>query len=188
MELSGKRTLKVAREEVWRALNDPAILCKSITGCESLDQVGENEFAAVLAAAIGPVRARFRGKLRLEDVVAPSSYTLRFEGEGGLAGFAKGAAHVTLSGEGHETILEYQVSSQIGGKIAQVGSRLIDSVARKLAEDFFTAFEAQIAPPAAVEAAERPPRRTEWASNPWVWAGIIAAGIVVLVALRLALR
>ena len=87
-----------------------------------------------------------------------------------------------------KTILEYQVSSQIGGKIAQVGSRLIDSVARKLAEDFFTAFEAQIAPPAAVEAAERPPRRTEWASNPWVWAGIIAAGIVVLVALRLALR
>jgi carbon monoxide dehydrogenase subunit G len=185
MELSGKRTLKVPREEAWHGLNDPAILCKSIAGCESLDRVGENEYAVVLAAAIGPVRARFRGKLRLEDVVAPSSYTLRFEGDG-PAGFAKGTAHVTLSGEGDETLLEYQVSSQVGGKIAQVGSRLVDSVARKLAEEFFTAFEAQIARPAAI--APAPPAPADWASNPWIWAGIIAAGIVVLVVLRLALR
>ena len=192
MELTGRRVLAVDRATAWRALNDPAVLCKAVPGCESLEATGPSEYAAVLAAAIGPVRARFRGKLRLEDVVEPESYTLRFEGDGGPAGFAKGVAHVRLADEDAGTAMEYKVSSQIGGKLAQVGSRLVDSVARKLADDFFTSLDEQLRPQGAAAHETRAPvpvaPRRDWASNPLVWAGIFAAAVVLLFVLRLTLR
>jgi|SRR5688572_11049539 len=192
MELTGRRVLPVDRAAAWRALNDPAVLCKAVPGCESLEPTGTNEYAAVLAAAIGPVRARFRGKLKLEDVIEPSSYTLRFEGDAGPAGFAKGVAHVKLAEEGRETALEYKVSSQIGGKLAQVGNRLVDSVARKLADDFFASLDEQLrsqAPPEPEANLPVPvvPHRS-WASDPRVWVGIVLAAVVILLVLRLTLR
>ena len=144
MELKGERRLAVDRATAWKALNDPEVLRACIPGCESIKKTGDNEYTAVVAAALGPVRARFSGKLRLEDVVPPVSYTIRFEGQGGAAGFAKGASQVTLDEYGPETILRYAVNAQVGGKLAQVGNRLIDSAALKLADDFFAAFERQV--------------------------------------------
>ena len=146
MELTGQRRLSIDRAAAWSALNDPAILKAAIPGCESIEKVGENEYAVIVATALGPVRARFRGKLHLEDVVAPERYTLRFEGEGGAAGFAKGGAKVTLAESGGGTLLGYTASAQVGGRIAQVGNRLIDAAALKLADDFFAAFERAVAP------------------------------------------
>jgi carbon monoxide dehydrogenase subunit G len=141
MEMTGQRVLAADRATVWKALNDPQILKASIPGCETIERTADNEYAVTVGTTLGPVRAKFRGKLRLEDVVAPESYTLRFEGEGGAAGFAKGSSKVTLAEEGGKTTLGYSVAAQIGGRIAQVGNRLVDSAARKLADDFFTAFE-----------------------------------------------
>lgn len=144
MELKGERRLAVDRATAWKALNDPEVLRACIPGCESIEKTGDNEYTATVAAALGPVRARFGGKLRLEDVVPPVSYTIRFEGQGGAAGFAKGSSQVTLDEYGPETILRYAVNAQVGGKLAQVGNRLIDSAALKLADDFFAAFERQV--------------------------------------------
>lgn len=141
MELSGQRRLPIARASAWAALNDIDVLAVCIPGCQSIEKTGENEYAVALISTIGPVRAKFRGKLRLEDVVAPGGYTLRFDGEGGAAGFAKGSARVTLTDEGASTLLAYAVQAQIGGRIAQVGNRLVDSVALKQADQFFAAFE-----------------------------------------------
>ena len=152
MDLAGRRHLPIGRDAAWQALNDPAILREAIPGCEEIERVGENEYSVVLFASLGPVRAQFRGRLAVEDIVAPESYTLRFEGEGAAAGFARGVARVRLedddtnipSGSGPlGTRMEYEVRSQVGGKLAQVGNRLIDSAARKLAEEFFAAFEAR---------------------------------------------
>ena len=151
MELTGERKLPVGRGAAWKALNDPAVLVKCIPGGESLEKIGENEFAVVVVAALGPVRARFNGKLRVEDIVGPSSYTLRFEGQGGAAGFAKGTARVKLDDDVGQAMLRYAVDAQVGGKIAQVGSRLIDSAALKLADDFFAAFEQHLTAAAAPE-------------------------------------
>jgi carbon monoxide dehydrogenase subunit G len=146
MELRGERRLPVDRATAWAALNDPERLEAAIPGCEAMERTGENEYRVELVTALGPVRAKFRGKLRVEDAVAPERYTLRFEGEGGAAGFAKGTADVSLADEGGATLVSYAVSSQVGGRIAQVGNRLIDSAALKLADDFFAAFERQLAP------------------------------------------
>jgi carbon monoxide dehydrogenase subunit G len=141
MEMTGQRVLAADRATVWRALNDPQVLKASIPGCEAIEKIANNEYAVTVGTTLGPVRAKFRGKLSLEDVVPPESYTLRFEGEGGAAGFAKGSSKVTLAEDGGKTTLGYSVAAQIGGRIAQVGNRLVDSAARKLADDFFTAFE-----------------------------------------------
>ncbi|HUI99535.1 MAG TPA: carbon monoxide dehydrogenase subunit G [Usitatibacter sp.] len=149
MELKGERRLPVDRAAAWAALNDPERLKAAIPGCESMERTGENEYRVEVVAALGPVRAKFRGKLRVEDAVVPERYTLRFEGEGGAAGFAKGSANVSLADDGGATRVSYVVSSQVGGRIAQVGNRLIDSAALKLADDFFAAFERQLAPPGA---------------------------------------
>jgi len=181
MELTGRRVLPVDRAAAWRALNDPAVLCRAVPGCESLVPAGANEYVAVLAAAVGPVRARFRGKLRVEDIVEPASYTLRFEGDGGAAGFSKGVARVKLVDDPGGTALEYSVSSQVGGKIAQVGNRLVDSVARKLADEFFATLEAQLrpetpAPPAAT--------RGSW-KDPRLWAVLFFTAVAILLLLRL---
>ena len=144
MHLVGQRRLALDRERAWQALNDPAILQAAIPGCESLEKTGDNEYAVVMVSSLGPVKARFRGRLRLENVVFLESYTLRFEGEGAAAGFAKGAADVKLSGDGDGTLLDFRADAQVGGRLAQVGSRLIDPAAGKLVDDFFAAFEGMV--------------------------------------------
>ncbi len=158
MDLAGQRHLPVDRESAWGSLNDPGVLKACIPGCEAIERTGENAYGLTIAAALGPVRAKFRGRLMLEDVVAPESYTLRFEGDAGPAGFARGTAKVRLA-EDNGTRMEYTVNAQVGGKLAQVGNRLVDSAARKLAEDFFAAFEKRVAPAPAATAAPPPPAR-----------------------------
>jgi len=163
MEITGSQTIAAPRQQVWDALNDPAILKKSLPGCESVERTSPEEFKVVMAAAIGPLRARFNGVLRMSDVQAPQSCTMVFEGQGGAVGFGKGNSCVKLTESGGQTELSYTAQAQVGGKLAQVGSRLIDSVARKMADDFFKAFKAQLAgaeaapqkgPAAAVSAAK----------------------------------
>jgi len=144
MQLTGERVIPAPIEKTWAALNDPEILKASIKGCESLEKSGEDEFMAALKIKIGPVNARFKGKLNLENVLPPNSYTIRFEGQGGVAGFGKGSADVSLESQGDTTLLKYESNAQVGGKIAQIGSRLVDSAAAKIAQEFFAAFEQQL--------------------------------------------
>ncbi len=139
--MSGERILPADRATVWARLNDAETLKASIPGCESLEKLSDTELQAVAKVKIGPVSARFKGKVNLTDIDAPNSYRISGQGEGGIAGFAKGGANVRLSdAEGGATRLSYEVDAQVGGKIAQLGSRLIDSTAKKLAEQFFTNF------------------------------------------------
>jgi carbon monoxide dehydrogenase subunit G len=141
MNLEGERRLPARIEQAWAALNDPQALKACITGCESMELTGEDEYTVVMAVRIGPVNARFKGRLRLLNVQPPSSYTIDFDGQGGVAGFGKGSADVVLTAEGEQTVLRYTAKAQVGGKIAQIGSRLVDSAANKVAGEFFTAFE-----------------------------------------------
>jgi len=144
MQLTGERVIPAPIEKTWAALNDPEILKASIKGCESLEKTGDDEFLAALKIKIGPVNARFKGKLNLENVQARTSNTIRFEGQGGVAGFGKGSADVSLESQGETTLLKYESNAQVGGKIAQIGSRLVDSAASKIAQEFFAEFEKQI--------------------------------------------
>ncbi len=136
-------------------MNDPEILKTSITGCDELTRTSESEFATLVTAAVGPVKAKFKAKLTLLDVVAPESYTIRFDGQGGVAGFGKGEARVKLTAVGDATLLEYSAKASVGGKLAQIGSRLVDATAQKMAGEFFTKFNAELARrnPAALAAA-----------------------------------
>ncbi len=145
MEITGIQTITATRQKVWDALNDPDILKKSLPGCESVERTSANEFKVIMAAAIGPLRARFNGVLKMSDVQAPESCTMVFEGQGGAVGFGKGNSSVRLTELQGQTELTYTANAQVGGKLAQVGSRLIDSVARKMADDFFKAFKLQLA-------------------------------------------
>ena len=149
MEMTGEQIIALPQQAVWEGLNDPAVLKDCITGCDALDRVSDTEFKIVLTAAVGPVKAKFNGKLMLMDVNAPASYSLAFEGSGGAAGFGKGTAHVSLSPEGAGTKLSYTCKANIGGKLAQIGSRLIDGVAKKMADDFFAKFKTRVTPLAA---------------------------------------
>ena len=144
MELEGSRILPIDREHAWRALNDPALIQAAIPGCESMEKVGENEYRVTVAASLGPVKTKLRGRLHVEDIDKPKSYTLRFEGEGAAAGFVKGSAAVKLSGNGAETTLDYTAHAQVGGRLAQIGDRLVRSSALKLTDDFFAAFEKNV--------------------------------------------
>lgn len=160
MEMTGEYRIPAPRPTVWAALNDPAVLQACIPGCESLERGAENEFKATVRAKVGPVSARFSGKVTLSDFDPPKSYRIAGEGQGGAAGFAKGGAVVSLEEDGAEaTVLRYTADAQVGGKLAQIGSRLIDGTARKLADEFFEAFAAKVgemagpAPSAAAEAA-----------------------------------
>jgi hypothetical protein len=145
MEITGIQTIAAPRQLVWDALNDPEVLKRSLSGCVSVDRISPEEFKVVMAAAIGPMRARFNGALKMADVNAPESCTMFFEGQGGVVGFGKGNSTVKLTELNGLTELTYSAEAQVGGKLAQVGSRLIDSVARKMADDFFKAFKAQLA-------------------------------------------
>ena len=145
MEMTGEQHVPVSQEKTWQALNDLDVLKACIPGCETIVASGENEYDVVLTAKVGPVSAKFKGKLKLSDMNPPSSYNLAFEGQGGVAGFARGSAQVNLTPEGGEaTLLGYAVKANVGGKLAQIGSRLIDGAARKLAEQFFSAFNKHV--------------------------------------------
>ena len=141
MQLTSQQALPVNQAQAWEALNDITLLQAAIPGCEGLTPSGENQYEVLVLAAIGPVKAKFKGKLQLENLQPPTSYTLRFEGQGGPAGHGKGTADIRLEPNGpRETVLHYTANAQVGGKIAQIGSRLVDGAAAKLADDFFARF------------------------------------------------
>jgi uncharacterized protein len=147
MEMTGEFRIPAPRQRVWEGLNDPEILKSSIPGCQTVERLSDTEFTAKVVAQVGPVKANFSGKVTLSDLDPPQSYTIAGEGNGGVAGFAKGSAKVNLADDGGDvTVLNYAVQAHVGGKLAQIGSRLIDSVARKMAENFFTRFVAAVAP------------------------------------------
>lgn len=183
MELQGQRTIPASRARTWDALNDPAILQGCISGCESLERTGEDSLQSVVAVKVGPVSARFKGKLQLANVQAPARYTMNFDGQGGVAGFGKGSADVELVEIGpRETLLKYVARAQVGGKLAQVGSRLIDAAASKIAEDFFVAFEDKLREeaglaPVAVAPVEAEHRMLWWAASALV---LLAAAYAIL--------
>ena len=145
MEMSGEQLIPATQAQTWAALNDPEILKACVPGCESIVKSAENEYVVLMTARIGPVSAKFKGKLALSDLNPPNSYSIAFEGQGGVAGFGKGGAKVQLSPEGGDTKLAYQVKANVGGKLAQIGSRLVDAAAKKLAGEFFDAFNAKVA-------------------------------------------
>ena len=144
MELLGERLIPASVDQTWAALNDPTVLKACITGCESVERTGDDAFTAVVALRIGPVSARFKGNLKMTNIVPPTGYTINFDGQGGVAGFGKGSADVALAPEAGQTRLKYNARATVGGKMAQIGSRLIDATAAKITEDFFKAFEAHL--------------------------------------------
>ena len=144
MTMTGEVTLAADRSRVWAMLNDPAVLRSCIPGCQSLDKTSDTSFAAVARVKIGPVGATFKGKVQLSDIAPNEGYTISGEGEGGIAGFAKGGAKVALADAEGGTVLKYDVEANVGGKIAQLGSRLIDGVAKKMAAQFFASFAAAV--------------------------------------------
>jgi carbon monoxide dehydrogenase subunit G len=149
MEMTGEFRIPAPRERVWQALNDPEVLKQAIPGCQTIEKVSDTEFTAKVRAKVGPVSATFGGKVNLTDLDPPKGYTISGEGSGGVAGFAKGSAKVNLDEDsGEATVLRYEVQAHVGGKLAQIGSRLIDATSRKMAEDFFTRFAGVVSPPA----------------------------------------
>jgi carbon monoxide dehydrogenase subunit G len=192
MDMTGEYRIPASREKVWQALNDPQTLKASLPGCESLEKISDKEFAATVVAKVGPVKAKFNGNVTLSNLNPPESYTISGEGKGGAAGFAKGGADVRLAEEGEATVLTYTAKADVGGKLAQLGSRLIDGTAKKMADEFFGNFSQQVAPAAPEAAAEPAPRAPVPAApaesllqNKFVWA---AAAIVVLMILVLLFR
>src|SRR5260370_20659471 len=196
MEIKGEYRIAAPREKVFAALNDPAILQACIPGCESLEKTSDTEMTAKVRLRIGPVSASFTGKVTLSDLDPPNGYRISGEGQGGAAGFAKGGAVVTLREDAGDTVLTYNVDAQVGGKIAQVGARLIDGTAKKLADEFFGKFATMVGgpPPAAVagtpSAAEGPPVAPPSAAaqrgyKHWL---VIRVGAAVLLLILLASR
>lgn len=145
MQLNNQQTLPVSMQDAWNALNDIDILQACIPGCESLTTLSDNNYSVAIMAAVGPVKARFKGKLTLLDLNAPTSYTIHFEGQGGAAGHGKGSAQVHLETiSAHETLLHYSATASVGGKLAQIGQRLVDMAAQRMAADFFASFDARL--------------------------------------------
>ncbi len=194
MEMQGQRQLKVTQQQAWDALNDPAVLKACIAGCDKLEPTAENQYEVGMALKIGPVSAKFAGNIKMTDVVAPDSYQLNFDGSGGAAGFGKGTSKVVLEPNAEGTLLHYTVAAQVGGKIAQMGQRLIDGVAKSMAEDFFGKFEAQLTQRYAVDttsgSSEANPatslqtQTTSGGVPTWVWfvgaAAIVVIAVIVL--------
>jgi carbon monoxide dehydrogenase subunit G len=145
MDMSGERRIPAPRQKVWEGLNDPNVLKASVPGCETLEKVSDTEFRATASIKIGPIAARFSGRIFLTDIDPPRGYTISGEGQGGVAGFAKGSAHVHLDEDANFTVLRYQVNAQVGGKIAQLGARLIDATAKSMADAFFDRFVNEVA-------------------------------------------
>lgn len=188
MDMQGSRALAVTQQQAWDALNDPEVLKTCIPGCDRVEPTGPNQYSMGMSVRIGPVSAKFTGKIALTDVNPPESYTIAFDGQGGVAGFGKGDAKVKLTPQGTGCEMAYVVHAQVGGKIAQVGQRLIDGVAKSMAEDFFKRFDDEMQrrypAAAAAEPADAPgqavPEHGRSSKVPvWVW----IAGAVVLAAL-----
>ena len=148
MQMNGEVQLPAPREEVWFKLNDTDTLKACIPGCETLEKVSDTEFAAVATVKIGPVKARWKAKVKLNDLDPPNGYRITGEGEGGVAGFAKGGATVALADKDGGTLMTYNVDAQIGGKLAQLGQRLVNGAAKKMADEFFANFAKAVSPPA----------------------------------------
>src|SRR5918992_2715944 len=144
MEMTGEQLIPASQQDTWQALNDPEVLRACVPGCESIAAVSDNEYQVQMTAKVGPVSAKFRGRLSLSDIKPPRSYSLAFEGQGGPAGFAKGGAHVRLVPDGNKTRLRYDVKANVGGKLAQIGSRLVDAAAKKGADEFFQNFKTKM--------------------------------------------
>ena len=196
MDMTGEYRIPAPRQRVWAALNDPEILRQCIPGCEEIQKLSDTEMTAKVTATVGPVKAKFGGKVTLSDLDPPNGYKISGEGTSGVAGFAKGGAEVHLTPDGDATKLSYKVTAQVGGKLAQIGSRLIDSTARKYADDFFAKFativgmpaQAPAAAPAPVTAPSAPPPLPTVAPTPQegrrlppaVWAAILAVLVAAL--------
>ncbi len=196
MEMSGEQIIAAPRQAVWDALNDPEVLKACIPGCDSLEKTSDTDMTATVTAKVGPVKAKFNGSVTLSEIDPPNGYRISGEGKGGAAGFAKGGAQVTLSdSDDGGTVLQYTVDATVGGKLAQIGSRLIDATAKKLSGEFFVAFAEHVAVDVESEAesepeAEAPPARTErdpygrrWKGySPMTWISGAICLILILVA------
>jgi carbon monoxide dehydrogenase subunit G len=195
MDLQGSRLLNVTQQQAWDALNDPEVLKACIAGCDRMELTGDHQYAMGMAVKIGPVSAKFSGKITLADINPPNSYTLTFDGQGGAAGFGKGSAQVALLAQDAGCELQYTVKAQIGGKLAQVGQRLVEGAAKSMADDFFKRFEGEMqkrfpAPATAEEAKAAPAAPAEEGGGfglrkpipAWVWLAVIA-GLVALLSL-----
>ncbi len=201
MDLSGEYRIPAAREKVWEALNDAEVLKQCIDGCEELNKDSDTEFSAKVTAKVGPVKAKFAGKVTLSDMDPPNGYTISGEGQGGVAGFAKGGASVQLTEDGNDTLLNYEAKAEVGGKLASVGSRLVEGVAKKTADEFFGKFSeivgggAAAAPAEGRQEAEAGPAAAEPGAGPadapdakegggisptWWGIGIVVVGIILL--------
>lgn len=175
MDMTGERRIAATRQTVWQALNDPAILQASIPGCDKLEKLSDTEMQATAAVKVGPMSGRFSGKVHLADLDPPNGYTISGEGQGGVLGFAKGGAKVHLADDAGGTLLQYAVTAQVGGKLAQLGARLIDATAKQMADAFFDRFSAQVAAPASPDpATEQPARATLPPTNPPPSIGVLA--------------
>jgi carbon monoxide dehydrogenase subunit G len=202
MEMSGEYRIPAPREQVWAALNDPVVLKECIPGCQSLEKTSDTEMSAKVQAKVGPVKATFTGNVTLSDIDPPNGYTISGEGKGGIAGFAKGGADVKLADDGDGTVLTYTAKAQVGGKLAQVGARLIDATAKQMADQFFGAFaarlgaaQAEVAGPATLEdvigdaevTAAAVEERLELAAGrgflggPYVWGLLVLIAVIVLI-------
>ena len=177
MKLESTQMLPVGQADAWAALNDTDLLQRAIPGCESMLPDGPDRFALVVAAAIGPVKARFKGRLDLLDRDPPRAYTIHFEGQGGAAGHGKGTASIRLEAiDAQQTLLHYSATAQVGGKIAQLGARLVDMAAQKMAQDFFQRFDAALRERQAASAPPVPQPATDAAAGPvaGLWARLLA--------------
>ena len=193
MKMAGEFRVARAREAVWEALNDPAVLKECLPGCQEIERTSETGMTATLTVKVGPVKATFAGAVTLSDLDPPNGYTLSGQGQGGAAGFASGEARVALVEDGGETVVRYDVDAKVGGKLAQIGSRLIDSTARKLAGQFFDSLAetlaaaeepaTEAAPALAPEEAPMPTAepRQGLATALWVSAAVVVAAILILV-------
>lgn len=202
MELNGEQLIPASQQRTWDALNDPEVLKACIPGCETLERTDDGGFTATLALRIGPVSAKFKGRLALSDVQAPERYTIHFDGQGGMAGFGKGSAQVQLAPVDGGTQLQFAAKAQVGGKLAQVGSRLVDAAAGKITNDFFNAFNARVqadaeaagevvsvgsavpSAPDASETSDQPHPPSNPAQPAWIWWAVAAvAAAIALVTL-----
>jgi len=182
MQMNDEIRIAAPRERVFASLNDPDVLKACIPGCESLEKVSDRELAATVMAKVGPVKARFKGVVTLSDLNPPESYTISGEGKGGPAGFARGGAKVHLAEDGGDTLLRYEVKADVGGKLAQLGSRLIDGAARSYAKDFFAAFKAEVEGPGAPAPGVEPAKPAAAPiDNRRLWMLLAAAVIAALI-------
>ena len=179
MQLISSRTVPASVEATWAALNDPETLKACIPGCETIERASDTEFRVAMTARVGPVSAKFTGRITLADLVPPTSYRLSFEGQGGGAGFARGEAKVALAPEQNGTRIEYTANAQVGGKLAQIGSRLVDAAAAKVADDFFARFVERVGGPGAAA----PPTEAPSALRALWWRLALAAAIIAAIAI-----